>query len=79
MWKLYRNPQNFQNFLSKLVNNNLYGKWVSKLEFPINLDERFKFVSAPFLIPDFNLSSYELDNSTYKVLYVVILYCVKAK
>ena len=45
----------------------------------INLDERLKFVSAPFLIQDFNLLSYKLDNSTYQVLYVVILYCIKAK
>ena len=32
------------------VNNNLCGKLVSSLEFPIKFDERFKVTSIPFLL-----------------------------
>ena len=35
----------------------------------MKFDERFKTTSVPFLIPDFDLSSYELDNFTFKKLY----------
>ena len=40
------------------VNNNLCGKLVLSLEFLIKFsifDERFKFTSVPFFIPDFSL------------------------
>ena len=37
-----------------LVNNSLYGKLVSILEFPIKFDESFKITSVPFFIPDIN-------------------------
>ena len=39
------------------VNNNFCGKLVTSLEFPIKFDERFKFVSVPFSIADFDLLS----------------------
>ena len=32
------------------VSNNLYGKLVSSLKFPIKFDERLKFTSVPFLL-----------------------------
>ena len=48
-----------------LVNNNLFGKLVSSLEFPIKFDERIKVTSVPFFVPDFNLLSCELDHFTY--------------
>ena len=57
-----------------IVNNNLWGKLVSSLEFPTTFDERFSVNVVLFFIPDFNLLSYELDNSTFKALYWVILY-----
>ena len=41
-------------------------------------DEKFKETSVPFFISDFNLLSCELDNCTFKVLYRVILYYIKA-
>ena len=41
-----------------LVNNNLYGKLLSSLQFLIKTDERFKVTSVPFFIPDFNLLGY---------------------
>ena len=44
------------------VNNSLYGKLVSSLEFPIKFDEKFKVTSVPFFTPDFNLLGCELDN-----------------
>ena len=59
------------NHLQKLyescvsVNNNLCEKLVSSSEFPTKFDERFKVTSVPFFIPDFNLSSCELDNLKY--------------
>ena len=34
------------------VNNNLCGKLVSSLEFPITFDERTKVISVPFFIAD---------------------------
>ena len=36
------------------VDNKLFGKLVSLLEFPVKFDERFKVSSVPFFIPDFN-------------------------
>ena len=59
--------QSLETYVS--VNNNLYGKSVSSLEFPIKLDERFKLTSVQFFTLDFNLLSCELDNFTFKVLY----------
>ena len=44
--------------------NNLCGKLVFSLEQPITFDERFKVTSVPFLVPNFNLLSCELDNFT---------------
>ena len=63
------------------VNDNLYGKLVPSLEFPIKFDERFRVTLLQFFIQDFNLLSCELDNFTLKVLYFVILYIyyIKAK
>ena len=57
-----------------LINNNLWGNIVSKLELPIAFDERFKVSSELFFISDFNLLSLELDSFAFKVLYWVILY-----
>ena len=37
------------------LTNNLCGKIVSSLRFPIKIDERFKVTSVLFLIADFNL------------------------
>ena len=45
------------------INNNLCGKLVSSLEFPITFDERTKVISVPFFIADL----------TYK-LWIVQLY-----
>ena len=56
-----------------LVNNDLCGKLVLSLEFPIKFDEKFKVNSAPFFIADFNLLSCGLDNFTFNVLYRVFL------
>ena len=44
-----------------LVDNNLWGKCVLSLELSITFDKMFKITSVPFLIPDFNLLSCELD------------------
>ena len=44
-------------------------KLVPSLEFPIKFDERLKVTSVPFLIPDFSLSSCELDRFAFIVLY----------
>ena len=41
-----------------LVKNNLCGKLVSSLEFPIKFDDKFKVTLAKFLILDFNLLSH---------------------
>ena len=57
-----------------LVNNNLCEKLVSSLNFPIKFDETLKAASVPFLIPDFNLLSWELDNFTFNVN--IILYYI---
>ena len=56
-------------------------KLVPSLEFPIKFDERLKVTSVPFLIPDFSLSSCELDRFAFIVLYWIILYYyyIKAK
>ena len=56
-----------------LVNNNLCRKLFSSLKSPTRFDANFKIFSVPFFIPDFNLLSCELDNSTFKVIYQVIL------
>ena len=64
-----------------LVNNNLNEKLFESLELPIIFYERFKVTWLPFLIPDFNLLSWKLDNFSFRVLYWVILfwYYIKAK
>ena len=64
-----------------LVNNNLNEKLFESLELQIIFYERFKVTWIPFLIPDFNLSSWKLDNFSFRVLYWVILfwYYIKAK
>ena len=65
----------FENFETcVLVNNNLCGKLVSSLNFPIKFDETLKVTSVPFLIPDFNLLRWELDNFTFNVN--IILYYI---
>ena len=51
------------------VNNSLCGKLLSSFEFLIKVDERFKVTLVPFIIPDLNLLSCELDNFTFNVLY----------
>ena len=56
------------------VNNKLFRKIVSSLESPTTFDERFKITSVPFLIPDFRLLSYKLENLTFELLYWVTLY-----
>ena len=56
------------------VNNNLCGKLVSLVESSITFDERFQVTLVPFFNPEFNLLSYELNNFTFKVLHLVILY-----
>ena len=57
-----------------LLNNNLCGKLFSSLESPKTFDESFEVTSLPFLIPDFNLLSWEFDNFMFKMLYWVVLY-----
>ena len=52
---------------ASLVNNNLWGKLVSSLEFWTTFDERFRVTSVPYFTPDFNLLSCELRNFTFKV------------
>ena len=53
--------RSLETFVS--VNNSLCGKLVSSLEFRIKFDERFKFSSVPFFVPNyFNSQSCELDN-----------------
>ena len=44
-------------------------KLFASLQSPTTLDEIFKVTSVPFFIPDFNLSSCEVDNITFKILY----------
>ena len=56
-----------------LVNNHLLGKLVSSLQLLTLFDKRFKVTSVPFFIPDFNLSSCQLDSFKFEVLYCVIL------
>ena len=46
----------------------------SKFIFRITFDDRFKVTSVPFFISDFNLLKFELDNFTFKVLYLVTFY-----
>ena len=57
-----------------LPNNNLCEKLAWSFKLPIKSDERFTVTSVPFFIADFSLLSCELDNSTFSVLYWVILY-----
>ena len=52
-----------------LVNNNLCRKLVSSLELTRTFDEKFKVISEPFFLPDFNLFSCELGNFMFQVLY----------
>ena len=51
------------------INNNLCGKLISSLEFPIKFEKRFKFTSVPFFISDFNVLSCELDNFRFNALH----------
>ena len=44
-------------------------KIFSSLESQTTFDEILKVTSVPFFNPVFNLSSYELDNFMFKVLY----------
>ena len=53
-----------------LIDNNLYGKLVSSLEWPIIFDETFEVNSVTFFILDFNLLSCEFK---LKLLKLVIL------
>ena len=62
----------FETYLS--VYNNLWGKLTSSLELLIKFDGRFKVTSVAFFIEDFSLLSHELENFTFTVLYLVILY-----
>ena len=60
---------------SVLVKNNLCGKLVSSLQFPIQFDQRFEVTSVPFFIADFNLLSCELENFTcYLEQFISIFY-----
>ena len=43
---------------------------ISSLESPTAVDESFEVTSILLFIPDFNLLSSELDNFTFKVLYL---------
>ena len=52
-----------------LVNNNLCEKKFSSLESTTTFDEILKAISLPFLIPDFNLLNFKLDNFTSKVMH----------
>ena len=58
-----------------LINNSLRGKLLPSLESPATFEEMFwrSYFSTNF-IPDFKLLSCELDNYTFKVLYLVVLY-----
>ena len=56
------------------VDNNLCGELASSLELSITFDERFEVTSVPIFIVDFNLLSCRLDNFSFQVLYLVILY-----
>ena len=47
-----------------LFNNSLCGKLFSLLESSTTFDERFKAISVPYFIPNFNLSNWELENIT---------------
>ena len=46
-------------------------KLVLSLESSISFDKRFKVISVPFFVLDFNLLSCELDDFIFKVLYSV--------
>ena len=55
------------------VTNDLWEKLVPSLKLPVTFDERFKVISVPFFILDFDLLSCELDNLTIKMLHRLIL------
>ena len=57
-----------------LVNNYLCKKLFSSLKSQTTFDENFEITSVPFYISHFNLSSFELDNFTFKMLYWLIFY-----
>ena len=61
------------------VNNNLCGKFLSSLDLPTTFDERYKVPSVQLFMSDFNFLSSELDNFTFKVLYLLYWYYIKAK
>ena len=76
--ELFRNVlQSLQTWV--LVNNNLRGNLCSSLVLPIAFDERFKVTSVPCFIPDFNLSSFELDNFAFKVLCLMLSHLILKK
>ena len=58
--------------LTVLVNNSLWGKLFSSLEWPIIFDESFNVTPVLVFISDFNLLSFELDSFTFNVFYIVI-------
>ena len=51
------------------VNSSFCGKLVLQLDSPTKVGKRFKVTLRPSLIHEFNLSSFELDNFKFKVLY----------
>ena len=57
-----------------LVNDNLWGKWVSSLDWPTTFDETFKATWVPFFNPDFNSLSCEWNilhlNNSIETFYV---------
>ena len=63
------------------VNNNLCGKFVSTLDSPTTFDERFEVtrVTLTLFFSDFNLLSCGLDNLTFKMLFLFVLYSIKTK
>ena len=76
--ELFRNVlQSLQTWV--LVNNNLRGNLCSSLVLPIAFDEIFKVTSVPCFIPDFNLSSFELDNFAFKVLCLMLSHLILKK
>ena len=62
--KLYETSKHYVSH-----DNELFGKLVSSLESPVTFDERFKVNLGPCFIPDLNLLSCELVNSTLTVLF----------
>ena len=62
-----------------LVNNNLWGKFLSLS--PILFDDNLnnETTSVSFYIADFNLLSFEFDSFTFKLLYCVIFILTEIK